>query len=88
MRAAAVADQEYSVWVIRRELESLGSGPGKEESKQLENVLRVCGVLQSVVRLCQTVIRHDHRRRRVCGEVEREDAVITLIFTTERNRKK
>ena len=81
MRAAAVAYQEYSSRVIRQRLGSLGSGPRKEESQQLENVLRVCGMLQSVVRLCQTIVRHDHWKRRVRGKVSREDAVIFLVLT-------
>ena len=77
MGAAAVAYQEYSVRVIWRGLGSLGSGPSKEESQQLENVLSVCGVLQSV---------DDHRRRRVCGKASRKDAVILLVFTGKKRQ--
>jgi hypothetical protein len=79
--AAAVTYQEYSVRVIGLDWVSVGPGPGNEESEQLENVLRVCGVLQVVVCLCQTIIRHDHRKFCVRGKTVREGAVISLVFT-------
>ncbi|KAF8274966.1 hypothetical protein EI94DRAFT_12183 [Lactarius quietus] len=60
---------------------SRGSGPRKQESEQLEDVLRVCRVLQLVVRVSQPIIRDGNRVGRVHGEVARKVAVILLIFT-------
>jgi predicted membrane protein len=78
--AAAVTYQEYSVRVIGPDWVSMGTGPGNEESEQLQNVLRVCGVLQLVVCLCQTIIWHDYREICVRSKTVREGAVISLVF--------
>jgi len=83
MCAAAVTYQEYSVRVIRGGLISLGPGPRprKEEREQLEDVLRVCRVLQLVVRLGQSIIRNGHREGRVCSKAPCEGAMVRFILT-------
>ena len=60
--AAAMTNQEHTVRVIARQgLAAVGPRPREEESEQFEDVLRVCRVLQFVVRRGQSVVRHDHR---------------------------
>jgi hypothetical protein len=73
--------EENFVRVIWGGFASRGPRPGKQESEQLKDVLRMCRVLQLVVRFCQPIVRDGDRVRRVGGEVARKVPVILLIFT-------